>query len=151
MLCVYSICKSLQAIKADLTIVADGCFSKFRKGLVNSSVSVPSHFAGVILHQCPQYKRGFAEIVLPVGGSGPILVYQISSTCTRVLVDIQGKMPLDVKQYMKETVAPELPGMMYMEIHVYSHVGVCHSFEKFGYHVNEITVCILQSTFKAHS
>ena len=101
---------TIQAIKADLTIVADGCFSKFRKGLVNSSVSVPSHFAGVILHQCPQYKTGFAEIVLPTGGLGPILIYQISSTCTRILVDIQGKMPSDVKQYMKEKVAPELPG-----------------------------------------
>jgi squalene monooxygenase len=99
----------VKAIKADLTIVADGCFSKFRKGLVNASVEVPSHFAGLILTGCPQFKTGFAEIALPMGGSGPILVYQISSTCTRVLVDIRGKMPSDVKQYMVDTVAPELP------------------------------------------
>lgn len=107
-------------MKADLTIVADGCFSKFRKGLVNASVVVPSHFAGLILTSCPQFKTGFAEIVLPVGGSGPILVYQISSTCTRVLVDIRGKMPSDVKQYMVDTVAPELPGQ-------FSHSARPHS------------------------
>jgi squalene monooxygenase len=76
---------------------------------VNASVEVPSHFAGLILTGCPQFKTGFAEIALPMGGSGPILVYQISSTCTRVLVDIRGKMPSDVKQYMVDTVAPELP------------------------------------------
>lgn len=100
---------SLKAIKADLTIVADGCFSKFRKGLVHASVAVPSHFAGLILHNCPQFKTGFAEIILPRGRIGPILVYQISSTCTRILVDIQGKMPSDAKQYMKDTIAPQLP------------------------------------------
>ena len=99
-----------QAVRADLTIVADGCFSKFRKGLVNASVAVSSHFAGVILRNCPQYKTGFAEIVLPTGKSGPILIYQISSTCTRILVDIRGKMPSDVKGYMRDTVAPEFPG-----------------------------------------
>lgn len=93
-----------------MTIVADGCFSKFRKGLVHASVAVPSHFAGLILHNCPQFKTGFAEIILPRGRIGPILVYQISSTCTRILVDIQGKMPSDAKQYMKDTIAPQLPG-----------------------------------------
>ena len=107
---VCSIAIVSQAIRADLTIVADGCFSKFRKGLVNAAVAVSSHFAGLILTNCPQYKTGFAEIVLPVGGSGPILVYQISSTCTRVLVDIRGKMPSDTKEYMMDSVAPELPG-----------------------------------------
>ena len=95
-----------------MTIVADGCFSKFRKGLVNAPVDVASHFAGIILHDCPQYRTGFAEIVLPRGTSGPILIYQISSTCTRVLVDIRGKMPSDIKQYMRDTVAPDLPGQL---------------------------------------
>ena len=62
------------------------------------------------MHNCPQYKKGFAEIVLPTGGSGPMLIYQISSSCTRILVDIGGKMPSDTKQYMKDIVAPQLPG-----------------------------------------
>ena len=88
--------------------MADGCFSKFRKGLNNAPVSVPSHFAGLVMHNCPQIKEGHAEIVL--SKNGPILVYQISSHSTRILVDIQGKMPSDTKEYMLTTVLPELPG-----------------------------------------
>ena len=95
--------------------MADGCFSKFRKGLVNASVKVSSHFTGIILQNCPQYKAGHAEIVLPTKGSGPILIYQISSTCTRILIDIMGKMPSDIKEFMKEKVAPELPGKTAVE------------------------------------
>ena len=100
--------RSIQSVRADLTVVADGCFSKFRKGLNNAPVSVSSHFAGVVMHNCPQIKEGHAEIVL--SRNGPILVYQISSECTRILVDIQGKMPSEIKEYMLSTVLPELPG-----------------------------------------
>ena len=99
---------STKAIKADLTIVADGCFSKFRKGLVDALVTVSSHFAGTIVHNCSQYKKGYAGIILSAGDVGPMLLYQISSTETRILVDIV-KMPSDPKKYMKEKVAPQLP------------------------------------------
>lgn len=103
------VCYFLQAVKADLTIIADGCFSKFRKDFSTSSVTVSSHFAGIIMHDCPQFKKGHAEIIL--SPNGPILVYQISSTATRILVDIQGKMPSNMNQYLKEEVAPLLTGM----------------------------------------
>lgn len=63
---------------------------------------------GTILHDCPQHKFGHAEIVL--SSHGPILIYQISSKCTRILVDIQGKMPTDMNKFMKEEILPELPG-----------------------------------------
>lgn len=95
-------------MKADLTVVADGCFSKFRKDLVASSVSVWSNFVGVIMHNVPQFAPGHAEIVL--GNSGPILIYQISSTCTRILVDVPSKLPSNLKDYMVQKVAPQLPG-----------------------------------------
>lgn len=95
-------------MRADLTIVADGCFSKFRKDLINSSVLVTSNFAGLILHDVPQMAVGHAEIVL--GDTGPILVYRISSTCTRILVDIPTKLPSEIKKYMLNTIAPQLPG-----------------------------------------
>lgn len=36
-------------VKAPLTIVADGCFSKFRKGLVKNAASVSSKFYGYVL------------------------------------------------------------------------------------------------------
>lgn len=43
----------------------------------------------------------------------PILMYQISTHDTRILVDIPGKLPSasngDLKKYMEQVVAPELP------------------------------------------
>ena len=95
-------------MKSSLTFVADGCFSKFRKGLVKANVSITSHFAGVVMHNCPQFSTGFAEIVL--SKTGPFLVYQISSSSTRILVAIKGKMPANMKEYMLTEVAPQLPG-----------------------------------------
>lgn len=98
-----------QTIRADLTIVADGCFSRFRKDLTDGSVSVASNFAGLIMNNCPQYKANHAEIVL--GDTGPILVYQIASNDTRILVDIKGKMPSNPKEYMMTKVLSQLPGI----------------------------------------
>ena len=49
-----------------------------------------------------------SEIIL--AECGPVLIYQISSTCTRVLVDIKGSIPKDVKDYLKHNIYPQLPG-----------------------------------------
>lgn len=98
----------MQTIRADLTVIADGCFSKFRKDLVASQVTVSSNFVGIEMQNVPQYATGHAEILL--GNGGPILVYQISSTTTRILVDVPCKVPGDLKQYMIHTIAPQLPG-----------------------------------------
>lgn len=60
-------------------------------------------------HQdCPQFKANHAELVL--ADPSPVLVYQISSTQTRVLVDIRGEMPQDLPQYLMEKIHPQLPG-----------------------------------------
>lgn len=98
----------MQTIKADLTIVADGCFSKFRKDLSSYSVTVSSHFVGVVMRDCPQFKTGHAEIILTP--KGPVLVYQISSSETRILIDIRGKMPSNTEQFLKDEIAPHLTG-----------------------------------------
>lgn len=57
---------------------------------------------------CPQFKANHAELVL--ANPSPVLVYQISSTMTRVLVDIRGEMPHDLPQYLMEKIHPQLPG-----------------------------------------
>lgn len=60
-------------------------------------------------HQdCPQFKANHAELVL--ANPSPVLVYQISSTQTRVLVDIRGEMPHDLPRYLMEKIHPQLPG-----------------------------------------
>ncbi|XP_007065810.2 squalene monooxygenase [Chelonia mydas] len=97
----------IKELHAPLTIVADGLFSKFRKNLVSNKVTVSSHFVGCILKNSPQFKANHAELVL--ANPSPVLIYQISSNETRVLVDIRGEMPKNIKEYMTEKIYPQLP------------------------------------------
>eukprot|EP00057_Strongylocentrotus_purpuratus_P009385 XP_011663859.1 PREDICTED: squalene monooxygenase-like [Strongylocentrotus purpuratus] len=99
--------QDLKEMKAALTIIADGCFSKFRKQLTTTLPQTTSHFVGTLMHHCPQYEAHHAELVL--ADPSPVLIYQISSEDTRVLVDVRGDMPKDVKQYMMDKVFPQLP------------------------------------------
>uniref|UniRef100_A0A8C3RTT6 Squalene monooxygenase n=1 Tax=Chelydra serpentina TaxID=8475 RepID=A0A8C3RTT6_CHESE len=97
----------IKELHAPLTVVADGLFSKFRKNLVSNKVTVSSHFVGCILKNSPQFKANHAELVL--ANPSPVLIYQISSNETRVLVDIRGEMPKNIKEYMTEKIYPQLP------------------------------------------
>ncbi|XP_062426599.1 squalene monooxygenase isoform X1 [Rhea pennata] len=97
----------IKELHAPLTVVADGLFSKFRKNLVSNKVTVSSHFVGCILKDTPQFKANYAELVL--AKTSPVLIYQISSTETRVLVDIRGEMPKNLKEFMIENIHPQLP------------------------------------------
>lgn len=97
----------IKEIHAGLTVVADGCFSKFRKSLVPGKARTSSHFVGCIMKDCPQFKANHAELVL--ANPSPVLIYQISSSDTRVLVDIRGDLPRDLTGYMVERVYPQLP------------------------------------------
>ncbi|KAB1258226.1 Squalene monooxygenase [Camelus dromedarius] len=98
-------------LHAPLTVVADGLFSKFRKNLmIPNKVSVSSHFVGFLMENAPQFKANHAELVLV--NSNPVLLYQISPNKTRVLVDIRGEMPRDLREYMTENIYPQLPGVL---------------------------------------
>ncbi|KAG8010323.1 Squalene monooxygenase, partial [Nibea albiflora] len=97
----------IKEIHASLTVVADGCFSKFRKSLVSGKAHTSSHFVGCLMKDCPQFKANHAELVL--ANPSPVLIYQISSTQTRVLVDIRGEMPRNLSEYMAEKIHPQLP------------------------------------------
>ncbi|XP_016313737.1 squalene monooxygenase-like [Sinocyclocheilus anshuiensis] len=97
----------IKEVHAPLTVVADGCFSKFRKNLISGKAKVSSHFVGCIMKDSPQFKPNHAELVL--ANPSPVLIYQISSNETRVLVDIRGEMPRDLMRYMTEKIYPQLP------------------------------------------
>ncbi|XP_030604712.1 squalene monooxygenase [Archocentrus centrarchus] len=97
----------IKEVHAPLTVVADGCFSKFRKSLVCRKARTCSHFVGCLMKDCPQFKANHAELVL--ANSSPVLIYQISSSQTRVLVDIRGEMPRNLPEYMTEKIYPQLP------------------------------------------
>ncbi|KAI9031382.1 squalene epoxidase-domain-containing protein [Hyaloraphidium curvatum] len=98
--------------RAPLTFVADGCFSKFRKDYVDRTIEVPGHFVGLVLDHADLPHPGYGHVVL--ANPSPILLYQISSTETRILVDVPGaKLPSaangDLTRYMRDKVAPQLP------------------------------------------
>ncbi|XP_069813217.1 squalene monooxygenase isoform X2 [Dendropsophus ebraccatus] len=105
----------VKEIHAPLTVVADGVFSKFRKDLITGQVTVSSHFVGCILKDSPQFKANHAELVL--ANPSPVLIYQISSNETRVLVDIRGEMPKNLKEYMLEKILPQLPEHLQSPFH----------------------------------
>jgi squalene monooxygenase len=84
---------------ADLTIIADGCFSNFRSVVQGPSArpwNTKSHFCGVILKnaQLPMPQHGTVALVR---GHGPVLLYQISEHDTRMLVDVKNPLPSDLK------------------------------------------------------
>ncbi|KAI8988236.1 squalene epoxidase-domain-containing protein [Mycotypha africana] len=96
---------------APLTIVCDGLFSRFRKEFTIKTPDVRSNFVGFIMKdvKLPYPHHGHVILANP----SPILMYQISTHDTRVLIDIPGKLPSlsngDLKQYLRETIAPQLP------------------------------------------
>lgn len=102
---------------------------------------VKSHFIGMVMENCPQARPNHAELV--IAHPSPVLIYQISSKDTRVLVDVKGGMPKDVKAYFNETVYPVLPGEFLYHLFLISSVSssgaeilteltlsFCRSFER---------------------
>ncbi|KAF9195087.1 Squalene epoxidase [Haplosporangium sp. Z 11] len=96
---------------APLTVIADGCFSKFRKQFIQKPVATTSHFVGFVMKdvQLPFPNHGHVILATP----SPILMYQISERDTRILVDIPGKLPSAssgaLRSYLESVVYPQLP------------------------------------------
>jgi len=99
---------------APLTVVADGCFSKFRKDVINIQPITRSHFVGFILDYCPMPFPNHGHVLL--AHPSPILVYQIGTHETRVLVDIPGQLPSAKEggliKYLTQVVLPQIPKEM---------------------------------------
>ncbi|PWN50632.1 SE-domain-containing protein [Violaceomyces palustris] len=103
-------------LQAPLTIVADGCFSKFRRSHGSSiAPTVRSNFVGLELTHAPLPSPRHGHVVL--GGAGPVLLYQIGSSTTRILIDVPGeKLPSSSKGLLQahiyEKVIPQLPEVL---------------------------------------
>lgn len=88
-----------EAFFADLTVIADGCFSNFRNGVMGKAgrkAETKSHFVGLVLEDAtlPIPQHGTVALVR---GHGPVLMYQIGSRDTRMLVDVRNPLPSDLK------------------------------------------------------
>ncbi|CAN8241180.1 unnamed protein product [Cochlearia groenlandica] len=105
-----------QTAFASLTVVCDGCFSNLRRSLCNPQVEVPSCFVGLVLENCNLPYANHGHVVL--ADPSPILMYPISSTEVRCLVDVPGKkVPSiangEMEKYLKRVVAPQMPPEVY--------------------------------------
>ena len=80
---------------APITIIADGCYSKFRttRGSRLPTPLTRSHFVGVILKDVTLPMERHGTVCLTP--AGPVLLYQIADQAkeTRMLVDVKGKLP----------------------------------------------------------
>lgn len=113
---------------AKLTIVADGCMSKFRRALLPAHMTptTRSHFVGLVLEDADLPAPHHGHVILgkadpsnPVAPAqegvpslGPVLVYQLATHDTRMLVDVRGsKLPpqRDLAPWLREHVTPVLP------------------------------------------
>ena len=96
-----------------LTVLADGYASKFRKQYIPRSVVSRSRFWGLELFDAVLPKPLHGHVVL--GDGAPVLLYQIGSRETRALVDVPEDLDTvstkngGVKRHLKEVVLPSLP------------------------------------------
>ncbi|KAL7424333.1 Squalene epoxidase [Cryptotrichosporon argae] len=102
-------------IYAPLTIIADGCFSKFRSvpGTRTPTPATRSHFVGAVVKdlELPMPRHGTVCLT----PEGPVLLYQIADEAheTRMLVDVKGKLPSvadgSLKNHILDHYVPHLP------------------------------------------
>jgi squalene monooxygenase len=85
----------VKSIYAPLTIIADGCFSKFRsaQGTRTPTPVLRSHFVGVVIKDVDLPIKYHGTVCLTP--EGPVLLYQIGDEKReiRMLVDVKGKLP----------------------------------------------------------
>ncbi|GAA6001965.1 squalene monooxygenase [Rhodotorula paludigena] len=122
--------------RAKLTIVADGCMSKFRRALLPSHVapSTRSHFVGLVLEDADLPAPHHGHVILgkadpanpppptnlDVPSLGPVLIYQLATHETRMLVDVRGyKLPpqAQLASWLRERVTPVLPATIVPSFH----------------------------------
>ncbi|KAI1394116.1 SE-domain-containing protein [Hypoxylon trugodes] len=96
-----------------LTVIADGYASRFRKQYINQAPVVRSKFYALELVDCQLPSPGYGHVV--IGAASPVLLYQIGTRETRCLVDVPEKLPEaapakgGVRGYMMNVVLPALP------------------------------------------
>eukprot|EP00042_Codosiga_hollandica_P036316 m.276272 g.276272 ORF g.276272 m.276272 type:complete len:524 (+) comp54858_c0_seq29:710-2281(+) len=103
--------KTIGAVQAPLTFIIDGLGSKFRSRMTRSKAQSNSYFTGCILEHVTPVDRNYAEVCLtPVA---PVLVYPITPTLHRVLVDIPAPLPSiqdgALAAYFMKNIVPFVP------------------------------------------
>ncbi|KAK4134378.1 SE-domain-containing protein [Trichocladium antarcticum] len=96
-----------------LTVIADGYASIFRKPLLGKDATVRSRFYALELIDCPFPPANFGHVC--IGPSSLALLYQIGTHETRALIDVPLNAPAatpangGVRNYIETVVLPSLP------------------------------------------
>ena len=100
-----------QEVKARLTIISDGALSIFRSQLSLSEKKITGYFLGLVLENCNLPYPNHGHVIM--SGHSPVLLYPITSTGTRALIDFQGdhapRMGEELKQHLLEKIGPIIP------------------------------------------
>jgi squalene monooxygenase len=105
--------KEADCFFGQLTIIADGYASKFRKEYIGRAPIVRSKFYALELIDCKLPHAGYGHVV--IGGKALCLLYQIGMHETRALVNVPEKLPEaapaagGVRGYLSKVVLPQLP------------------------------------------
>ncbi len=105
--------KEADCFFGQLTVVADGYASRFRKRYVGRAPVVRSKFYALELLDCELPQPGFGHVV--IDAAAPVLLYQIGTRETRALIDVPERLPEaqpaagGVRGYMADVVLPALP------------------------------------------
>lgn len=101
-------------LEANLTIISDGFYSKFREGFSNPEKTITSHFIGIVLKECDLPFPNHGHVLLT--SDTPSVCYPISSTEVRILVDFPSSTPPrrgpEIYNYLKDNILPFLPNKM---------------------------------------
>ncbi|KAJ3989060.1 squalene epoxidase [Lentinula detonsa] len=106
------------SLYAHLVIIADGCFSNFRTKVMGPRVCTPvtkSYFVGVILDDATLPYQYHGTVCL-TESAGPVLLYQIGSHDTRMLVDVKAPVPSDLKGHILKKIVPQLPSVLHTSV-----------------------------------
>ncbi|XP_043922161.1 squalene monooxygenase-like [Protopterus annectens] len=101
---------NVKEVHAPLTLVADGLFSNLRKCLISRKPTVTSHFTGIILKTPPEWKSTSLELML--FDTLIVFFYQLSSTETRVMINIKGDLPRNMRDYLMQNVYHRVPEVL---------------------------------------
>jgi squalene monooxygenase len=102
------------SVPAALTVVSDGGYSTFRKGLSNNSREVQSYMLALLLEDADLPYPGHGHVFI---GKQPFLAYPVTSRHTRMLIDFPKDQPpkkgAELTNYLMTEIRDSLPKQMH--------------------------------------
>lgn len=102
-------------VKSKLTIICEGQISKLRNQAAKSIKKINGYFVGLILEKCELPIPNYGHVILT--GESPILIYPISSTEKRILIDFPGNRPPKLNDEFKNFLIDKVKNHLPKEFH----------------------------------